>query len=497
MRPQFQIGLLFLLAFAFYLPGLQSGYFIFDDFSIVEVLRQRGLEAIRLFPAEGARYLRPLLMLSFWVDIYLWGAHPGLMHLENLLLHAVNASLVFVIVRSLVDLRARTRGQWLPLLAAVLFLLHPIVTESVNWIAGRSDPLAGLFVLIGFWLLVRVIGTGKVPLAFAAGLAFFLGSLVKEVAFFALPGAILVVLFYRYENTGKRRSWAWRFRCCLPLLLGILGYTILRTRLFSLFDYAVPQAVTTSNVSMTTWPSKLFEAVTSFGFYFKKLLFPYPLNFAIDQVSPLYIWIGVAGLALLARLLTRRNHQAAILLFMSLFILPAVLNALFSIAWTAYAERYLYLPAAFLSIALSAIMPVHSLGKYVQGSLIGLMLISFLPLTLYRNMQWQQPFNILADARIRNPDNLTLHNNYAILLTDQAGPEAGRREFRKILARVPANQEARSNLARIALILQDDPAQAHQDLAVYFSGDLQPNAETKNLMQQVKESCLSRKLDCE
>lgn len=497
MRTQFQIALLFLLAFAFYLPGLQSGYFIFDDFSIVEVLREMGFEAIRLFPAEGSRYLRPMLMLSFWADIHLWGAHPGLMHLENLLLHAVNASLVFAIVRSLPDTRGRIKGQWLPFLAAILFLLHPTVTESVNWIAGRSDPLAALFVLAGFWLLLRVLDKNRAPFAYAAALAFFLGSLVKEVAFFALPGAVLIVLFYHYERTGQRRNWACLLRCCLPLLLGILGYATLRTRFFSLFDHAVPQAMATSSVSMTTWSSRLVEAVTAFGFYLKKLLLPYPLNFAIDQVSPLYLWVGLTGLILLSGLLIRRNLQAGALLFMSLFILPALLNALYSIAWTTYAERYLYLPAAFLAIAITAEASIRPSLRRLKFSLIGLLLLSFFPLTLYRNVQWHEPFNILADARRRNPDNLTLHNNYAILLTDHAGPEAGRREFHRILARVPDHREARSNLAKIALLLEDDPVQAREDLAVYFSGELQPDAATRDLMRRVCESCSRRGLDCE
>src|SRR6185369_1869625 len=134
-----------------------TGLLNLDDFSLRNVF----------FPGR-AYYYRPLLALSFIADNYLWGAHESFMHLENILLHAANASFVYLIALKITRMQG-SKSASVPLVAALLFALHPIATEPINWISGRTDLIAGLFVLISFHLLLLSLENGsKAALAVSA-----------------------------------------------------------------------------------------------------------------------------------------------------------------------------------------------------------------------------------------------------------------------------------------------------------------------------------------
>ena len=86
----------------------------------------------------GTPYYRPVQALTYLLDYHLWGLTPAGFHLTSVLLHAGTAMLLYRLGGSLLrDARAA-------LVAALLFAVHPIHTEAVTYIAGRSDPLAAL-----------------------------------------------------------------------------------------------------------------------------------------------------------------------------------------------------------------------------------------------------------------------------------------------------------------------------------------------------------------
>ena len=91
----------------------------------------------------------PLTMISHMLDCQLFGLNPWGHHLINVLLHALNAALVFALLRQLTD------ATWRSLLVAALFGLHPLHVESVAWVAERKDVLSGFFGLLSLIFYVR------------------------------------------------------------------------------------------------------------------------------------------------------------------------------------------------------------------------------------------------------------------------------------------------------------------------------------------------------
>src|SRR4029453_10748609 len=112
-----------------YLPALWTG-FTADDFFILARLKQLGGldHPLGYFGAlEFFEYYRPLTFLSHALDWQIWRTDPAGFHLTNVLLHAVNAVLVFVLGR-------RLDGSVTGLVAGLLFALHPASHEAVYWI---------------------------------------------------------------------------------------------------------------------------------------------------------------------------------------------------------------------------------------------------------------------------------------------------------------------------------------------------------------------------
>jgi len=254
-----------------------------------------------LFAGGGAGYYyRPLLALTWYADTFLWGPHESFMHLENVLLHGANSVLVFSITRELA-LRYREESPAVPLTAALLFGPHPLTCEPVNWISGRTDLLAGFFVLGAMLLLLKGVGKNSLPLVAAAAGSFFIGTLAKETAVFWFPGALFFVYCARRESVPADGGPADRLapRALVPYLflsLAPAGYFLLRHLAFRTHDGAISLAVQgVVGGKIDLW-NKLRITLKVFGFYLKKLVLPLPLNFAILTVPNWYVPLGIAGL---------------------------------------------------------------------------------------------------------------------------------------------------------------------------------------------------------
>ena len=122
-----------------YLPALQGGYVWDDDRYVTDNLTLRSVEGLaRIWGEIGAvpQYY-PIVHTTFWVEYHLWGLEPLGYHLDNVLLHACNALLLWFVLR-----RLGLRGGWF---AALIFALHPVHVESVAWITERKNVLSAFF----------------------------------------------------------------------------------------------------------------------------------------------------------------------------------------------------------------------------------------------------------------------------------------------------------------------------------------------------------------
>jgi protein O-mannosyl-transferase len=122
------------------------------------------------FSTVHASIWHPLTWISYQVDSQLYGMNPGGYHFTNVLLHAANSILLFLLLQRM------TRALWRGALAAALFALHPLHVESVAWIAERKDVLSTLFWMLAVWAYVRY--AEEFALKSPKAKTFYIGSVV-------------------------------------------------------------------------------------------------------------------------------------------------------------------------------------------------------------------------------------------------------------------------------------------------------------------------------
>lgn len=379
---------------AVYYPALFCGIHPIDDPGIFAYYSTSQPLSNILLPGTSY-YYRPIVEISFYLDNLLWGMEPRTMHLENILLHCANSLLVYLLARRIL-VRHDNETRLLPLLAALLFALHPLNVEAITWIAGRTDPLLALFVLSATYFWLNWLEKPRWQDMAAALLLFGAALLAKETA---LPfGAVVILLALTWPGsaTGRQRMKAVGIMI-VPGVLLIMFALVLRIDTSGLSRFI---SSTDIQAVQGTW-----QALIAFGFYARKLIVPFPLNFAIASVHPLY---GLLGVVLLPALwLVFRRYRLSGILYISaaLFIMPAILVAVKQIAWTPFAERYLYLPTAFLALGLVGISEAWQ-RKYtvILMSFFALLLCGFALSSFQRNLLWKDPLSFFQDAVAKSPE---------------------------------------------------------------------------------------------
>lgn len=271
---------------AAWLPSLDAS-FQFDDLNVIVAdARVQSLGAwLHSLPA-----IRPLLRLSYALNHAL-GDGPAGFRLVNVLVHAANACLVLLLLESL-GLRCGlepARARSAALLAALLFALHPVQTEAVTYVSGRSSSLSGMFALGSLLAWSRSFEglherAGRV-LAFALGLA---ALAVKESAI-VLPLAMLLWAWVPGDAAVALRRRQLRSALGCAALLAVAGLVLL-----ALTPYA--DMVRHSVTRRDPWQNLLAQA-QALPWLLGQLARPWQLN-ADPDLRP----VGAASLASLATL---------------------------------------------------------------------------------------------------------------------------------------------------------------------------------------------------
>lgn len=424
-KTRYQIILITVVVLGIFSPALFGGYCPIDDLDMVNSYKnvtEFSLKSVFVPNMSGGLYYRPLIGLSFLLDHFLFDLDPFILHLHNVMLHLCNALLLFFIARTALKyLGEEVAGSTLPVVISLLFALHPIVTESVNWISGRTDILAGNFILLGTLLSLRfLLGMGRLNLYFA--LVFVLCAiLTKETSLAFVPCIFLLIISRNgtVRNSTSLISDSRRFIYLIGSGLSVIAvFFLLRTAAVSSNSSRI--GMTAKFILTDPW-HYLVLFMRTFGFYLKKLVMPYPSNFSILEVDPLYELLAIPLLIVSIYIATRRTLQSAFFVTAILLFSPSFVIATNQIAWTPFAERYLYMSTAFfvLSIASYCISSNCFKVTYVRIGLPLLVLILMFGFTLERNFVWSSPLSLCEDTVKKSPDSKDMRLLYGSLLAEK------------------------------------------------------------------------------
>ncbi len=427
-----------------------------------------------LFPSEHVFTSgRPLLNLSFALNYALGGKSVEGYHVVNLVVHILAGLTLLGLVRRTLQfptMPERWRNAALPVagVAAGLWLLHPLLTESVTYLSQRAESLMGLFYLLTLYAFARGVTAPEArrwPVISVAACA--CGVLVKEV----MVTAPLIVLLYDRVFASGTLAGALRRRPIFYLSLAatwiLLAALITASHLGARgigYGYSIPW-----------WRYALIET-QALVVYLKLALWPAPLvfdygqaPFAPDGAATIFAAAAVALLVGGIVLLWRRVPTAGFLGAAALLIL-APTSSVVPIALQPVAENRMYLSLAALTTGVT--LAAFRYGGARLLALPGILALVLGVVTYGRNADYRSEVSIWTDTVAKAP-TARAHNNLGLLLSRDASRRSEAiQHYREALRLDPGYAEAEYNLG-IALSNQGSTAEAiqHYEAALRLKPD--------------------------
>ena len=389
-----------LVAWIVFAPAL-NGQFVFDDLSlpIYGPLRQAPLSL-------WISGVRPVLMLSYWVNLRLFGDAPFGYHFVNLIIHCVNSALVFLVISRILSFAgwSGSRRVSYAFFGSLLFLVHPLQTESVSYIAGRSESLASLFLLLAYVCFLERWRYGlSWGFAIVVVVLFALGVGTKENAVSFAGILILTDVFWPQPFTAQG---ALRNRRLYALLApAALGAAVIILRMLA----TAPTAG--FSVATSRWYQYAFTQMRAIPNYVRLSLFPFGQS--LDHDFPISrtltdhgaVFYGLVLLATVIGLILWRQRYPV-----------TCFGLLMSLIWLAptssvipiddpFVERRMYLPLLGLILAGCELISRLSWSKGVLCSVLAFITLYFGWFTYSRNQLWGQPEKLVTLAATQASTN--------------------------------------------------------------------------------------------
>ena len=467
---------IFLVTCAAFWPALQGGFNWDDDINLVTNLRYRGFDADRIgwmFTNTLMGHYMPFTWVTFALDHALGGMDPWGYHLVSLLLHAVNAVLVYWVARRLLTVARPSPVENAAdvrlgaALAALLFALHPQRAESVAWVSDRATLLCAVFYLLAVLAYLRAVGTPAGPPRTwwgVASLAAFAAALLSKGMAMSLPITLLILDAYPLRRWGA----GWR-----RVLVEKLPYCALAAVGAVVAGWARSQGAEFSDYGGYGIAARIGLIAYSVCFYPLKLVWPAdlsPLYEAPSQVSlpdPRFLVPLLALLAVTGVLLSlRRRAPGALAAWAHTAVFVAPVSGVVHSGLQMVADRYSYLAqVGFVVLAgygLVCLLELHRTGRVRRAAMamasggIVLVLGALALLTWSQTHLWRDPETLWRWAVELDPLCSRCHNNLGVALMhyrrDPQGLSESDGHLRQAVALRPTYALGHLNLGTVALL---------------------------------------------
>jgi tetratricopeptide (TPR) repeat protein len=438
--PVWQGGLIVLLVFLAYLPALRGGFIWDDDMYVTNnplLTAPDGLSRIWFSTDSPSQYF-PLTYTVFRIEHSLWGLNPAGYHGVNILLHAINALLVWLLLK-----RLSVPGAWL---AAAIFALHPVQVESVAWITELKSVLSLFFILLTLFCWIEFVGERSRRFWYGLALIFYALALFSKTTACTLPAALLLILWLKTKPIDWRRLAQVVPFLAMGVGMGLL--TVWWERFHQgtqgqLFSMGLLERILVASHALWFYAGKLFWPVN--------LTFSYP-RWTINPADPLaYGWL-VAGAGLgvaiyFARRFAGRSVEVAALFYVATLSPLLGFIMLYTFRYTFVADHYQYVasigPIALVAAGITIALKTK---PFLKLACCGALLLTLGILTWQQAGIYRNPETLWRDTLARNPDCWLAHNNLGILLIDQGRIDEAMEQCHKAVQINPNFAESLNNL---------------------------------------------------
>jgi tetratricopeptide (TPR) repeat protein len=427
MLPVWQGGLIVLLVVLAYLPALHGGFIWDDDVYVTNnplLTAPDGLRRIWFTMDSPSQYF-PLTYTVFRLERSLWGLNPAGYHWVNILLHAINAVLVWRLLK-----RLSVPGAWL---AAAIFALHPVQVESVAWITELKSVLSLFFILLTLGCWLEFVGERSRRFWYGLALGFYALALFSKTTACTLPAALLLILWLKTKPIDWRR-----LAQVVPFLALGLGLGLL-TVWWERFHQG-----TQGKLFSLGWLERLLVASHALWFYAGKLFWPVNLTFSyprwtIEPAQPsaygwLVLGIGLGAAIYFTRRFFGRSVAVATLFYVATLSPLLGFVMLYTFRYTFVADHYQYVASlGLIALAAAGITLAFKTKPWLKLAVGGALLLTLGILTwrqagIYRNQE-----TLWRDTLAKNPDCWMAQNNLGTLFADKGRFNEAIENYRKAI----------------------------------------------------------------
>lgn len=463
-----------IVTFIFFEPILHNSFISFDDDEYIydnpAVYTGLKLEnIIGAFTNVHSNNYHPLTTLSHMIDCQIYKLWPGGHHLSNLLLHIVNAILLFHILNRI------TKKIWPAAIVAALFAIHPMHVESVAWASERKDVLSTFF-----WMLTILAYSfyleRQTKKRYALTLILFVMGLLSKPMLVTLPFVLLLLDYWPFGRLKKNNIGR--------IIAEKIPFIIL-TVLSSFVTLAV-QHSTGLVKSLSKYPLswRIENAVYSYMIYITKMYWPVDLaifyphpkgGIGLWQITTAVLILGLLIFIALKKIRTRPYIAVGLFWFLGTLV-PVI--GIFQVGLQAYADRYSYIPYIGLFILItwwiydSSAKLKHS--TFIFSLIVGMILIALGIKTYVQTLFWTNSLTLYSHAINVTKDNWWAHNFLGKEFAFREKYAEAIEHFKKSLDIYPDNAGVFYELAKTYIITGDvnEAAKMYEKLLAPLPDDI-------------------------
>ena len=466
--------------FLLFRPSLDSNFISCDDpiYVTANPTVQRGLtlDGVRWAFSSLDVYWQPLTWLTHMADCQLYGLSPAGHHLTNVLLHTLNAVLLFLVLM-------RGTGQlWPSAFVAAAFAVHPLRVESVAWVAERKDVLSAACWLLAIWFYLAYSRRPKIGTYLPVLLFFALGVMAKPMVV-TLPCTLLLLDFWplgRLRRSHQPGELASRpvggTRAETAVRPATIGRLVVEKA--PLFAISVGVSFVTvwgqracgalASLEAVSLAARALNALVSYADYLRMTLAPVRLGVLYPlPAGGVPVWRAV-GAAVLLLFLTvgafSQTRRRPYLLFGWLWYLGTLFPVigLFQAGPQGLADRFTYVPHMGLFAALAwgaASLPWPARRRKALIAAAGAMLlIGSMARTRGQLTYWSDSVKLFEHTLSVSPDNPFAHMHLGTALMAEGRSDEAKDHYLETLRLEPSYADAHSNLA--SLLMREGRASA-------------------------------------
>jgi Flp pilus assembly protein TadD len=439
---------IFCVAFLVYANTLKGEFIWDDEYLILNNSQVKSFihlkNVFKTYVGYGSEninnFYRPVQEISDMIDYFLWGEYPLGYHLTNVLVQAMVAVMVFIFLLYL------SENLMISGIAALFWAVHPVHTEAIAYIAGRADPLYGLFMLLSlvcFIIFAQRSRSGtKTMVIYGLSIVFFVLSLLSKEIIIAMPILIFLYMFFFLKGTEKdhlyrKLKWSW-----VPYAAIVLIYVWLRLTVLSFSDIAPPSAF--NKIPLVFRLLTFFRTII---IYVKLMIFPVGLHMerqiaitkSIFHPSAL-IALGFIVAVVWAAVKTYKHDRLVSFGIVWFFANLLPVSNLIPIN-SFLAEHWIYMASIgpFLLVGIGAYRLYNERLSGQKILRVGLLVLLAAILVLYgratmiRNLDWKDEISFFNSTLKYHPKNARLYLNLGNTYYEQGQIESAIEQYRKAI----------------------------------------------------------------